>query len=182
MAYKILSLGDPGSGKTTAAESLDPKTTFIICCDKKGLPFKNWKINYKTVLKDNGKLDLTASNYYETSNPSILRNLIKAISEQHTVIKTIIIDTMTAMMENEYMSKAKEKGLIYQALTHLIDWNTLIVLSTPYNSNDYTIVKKIKIGQSAAKHPSRMKVQRLSRKRVLRLNSWETVRIFETSF
>jgi len=107
---KILVLGTPGSGKSTAIESLDPITTFVICCDKKGLPFKGWKKNYKTVLKDNGKIDLIASNYYESSNPAIVQGLIKAVSEQRPDIKVIIIDTITAMIEDEYMNRIKEKG------------------------------------------------------------------------
>lgn len=53
--------------------------------------------------------------------------------------------------------------------TSLIDWNTLRALYTLYSSNDYSIVKEIKIGQSAAKGPrNRIKVQRLSCKGVLR--------------
>ena len=37
--------------------------------------------------------------------------------------------------------------------TYLIDWDTLRALYTPLHSNDVSIVKEIKIGQSAAKHP-----------------------------
>ena len=109
-ASKILVLGDPGTGKTTAAENLDPKTTFIICSDRKALPFKGWKKNYKTVKKENGKLDLQASNYFETSSPQVIINLMKAISESRPDIKVIILDTITAVMENEYMARIKEKG------------------------------------------------------------------------
>ena len=38
---------------------------------------------------------------------------------------------------------------------HLIDWNSLRALHTPYSSNDYSIVKEVKIGRSAAKHPEK---------------------------
>ena len=48
------------------------------------------------------------------------------------------------------------------ACIELIDWKPLRASYTQYSSNDYIIVKEMKIGQSAAKHPSRMKVQRLS--------------------
>ncbi len=44
----------------------------------------------------------------------------------------------------------------------LTDWNPLRALYTPLHSNDVSIVKEIKIGQSAAKIPTRNKVQRLS--------------------
>lgn len=38
-------------------------------------------------------------------------------------------------------------------LTHLIDWKPLRVYYTPYISNEYSIVKESRIGQSAAKLP-----------------------------
>ena len=110
MANKILVLGDPGSGKTTAAETLKPSETFIICSDRKGLPFAGWKNNYKTITKPDGKLDLEQSNYYETSSSAIVVSLLKAISERKPEIKIVIVDTVTAIMEDEYMIRAKEKG------------------------------------------------------------------------
>jgi len=103
-------LGGSGTGKSTSIKNLDPATTFIICADRKSLPIKNWKNKYKTVLKDNGKLDLAASNYYVTDSPNIILNLFTAISENKPETKVIILDTITAVMENEYMSRIKEKG------------------------------------------------------------------------
>ena len=35
MATGILVIGESGAGKTTSCRKLDPKTTFIIDCDKK---------------------------------------------------------------------------------------------------------------------------------------------------
>lgn len=110
MTGKILVIGPPGSGKTTAGENLNPNETFFICSDRKGLPFRGWKKHYKTVTKENGKLDLQASNYYETSNATVVINLLKAISESKPETKVVVIDTITAIMENEYMNRAKEKG------------------------------------------------------------------------
>lgn len=147
MAHKILSLGDPGSGKTTAAESLDPKKTFIICSDKKGLPFRNWKNNYKTILIE-GKLDIEKSNYYETSSPSIISKLIKLIAEKRPDIEVIMVDTITAVMENEYMLKAKEKGFdkytdmaldTYNVLTSPDDIkrNDLVVIFNAHTEDNY---------------------------------------------
>jgi len=125
-ANKILVLGDPGTGKSTAIESLDPKSTFIICSDRKPLPFKDWRTKYKTILKENGKLDLTASNYYSTDSPSIILNLMKAVSENKPETKVLILDTLTAVMENEYMSRIKEKGYGKFEDTALDTFNLLI--------------------------------------------------------
>lgn len=129
-ANKILVLGDPGTGKSTAAENLDPNTTFIICSDRKPLPFRYWRNKYKTVKKENGKLDLQASNYYSTDNPSVILNLMSAISENKPETKVIILDTITAVMENEYMSRIKEKGFSKFEDTALDTFNLLIAPDT----------------------------------------------------
>lgn len=147
MANKLLILGDPGSGKTTAARTLNPEETFIICSDRKGLPFKDWKKNYKTVLKENGKLDLQQSNYYETSDPSVVITLMKAVSAQRPEIKVILLDTITAIMENEYMLRAKEKGFdkytdlaldTYNVLTIADDLREdLVIIINAHTQDDY---------------------------------------------
>jgi len=110
MANKILVLGQPGTGKTSAARNLDPKQTFIICPDEKALPFKGWKNNYKTTFKDDGKLDLASTNFYRTTSPQVVRSLIKAISDSKPETKVIILDTITALMISELMKRIGEKG------------------------------------------------------------------------
>lgn len=107
---KILVLGPPGSGKTSSAESLNSATTFYICADRKSLPYKGWRNKYKTIKKENGKLDLSQTNYYETDNTQTIISLMKAISESRPDIKVIVLDTITAVMESEYMPRIKEKG------------------------------------------------------------------------
>lgn len=110
MATKILVLGDPGTGKTTAAETLNPAEVFFICSDKKGLPFKGWKNQYKTIYDSTNKVDLSKSNYYSTSSPTDIKYLLNTINDSKPEIKVIIIDTITAIMEDSYMAKAKEPG------------------------------------------------------------------------
>lgn len=110
MANKILILGQPGTGKTSAARNLDPATTFIICPDEKALPFKGWKLNYKTVINESGKVDLAKTNFYRTSSPQIVKAMLKAISDNKPETKVVLIDTLTALMISENMKRIGEKG------------------------------------------------------------------------
>ncbi len=117
MANKLLVLGTSGTGKSYAARNLDPESTFIISPDKKALPFRGWRINYKTVLKDDGKVDLTQTNFYRTNDPRVIAQLLKAISDNKPEIKVIIIDTFTLMLVDAFMRTAKEKG--YEKFTDM---------------------------------------------------------------
>jgi adenylate kinase family enzyme len=110
MANKILILGQPGTGKTSAARNLDPATTFIICPDEKALPFKGWKNNYKTTLDEKGKIDLSKTNFYRTSSPQVTKGILKAISDSKPETKVILIDTITSLMISENMKRISEKG------------------------------------------------------------------------
>jgi adenylate kinase family enzyme len=110
MANKVLILGHPGSGKTSSARDLDPKSTFIICPDEKALPFKGWKNNYKTVYDEKGKIDLANTNLFHTTNPQVVKQLMRAISESKPETKVILIDTITSLMISEVMKRMGEKG------------------------------------------------------------------------
>ena len=124
-AKKILILGSPGTGKSSSTRNVDPNTTFIISPDGKGLPIKNWNKNYKTVTKENGKLDLEKSNYYATADPAVIVSLLKAISSNRPDIKLVVIDTITLMMTKQYMSKATEKGFDKYTIMALDAFNVL---------------------------------------------------------
>ena len=110
MANKVLVLGHPGSGKTTSAKNLDPSSTFIICPDEKALPFKGWKNNYKTTIGENGKIDISKTNFYRTTSPAVVKSLLRAISESKPETKVVIIDTITSLMISELMKRIGEKG------------------------------------------------------------------------
>lgn len=43
MSRLICVMGESGSGKTTAMRNLDPKSTYYIDCDGKGLAWKDWQ-------------------------------------------------------------------------------------------------------------------------------------------
>jgi len=111
MANKVLVLGEPGTGKSSSLETLNPSSTFIICSDEKSLPFQGWKKKYQTIIKeDTKKIDLQKINFYETTSPQAILALLQTISNNMPHIKTVVIDTFTSMQIAEFMDKMNEKG------------------------------------------------------------------------
>lgn len=95
MAKVIGVMGESGSGKTTAMRTLDPKKTFYIDSDKKGLNWKGWKTQFNTKNK----------NYYATDSFSQVKTLLERINtgEQAKNVKYVVIDTINGMMVAEEM-------------------------------------------------------------------------------
>ena len=93
-------MGESGSGKTTSLRNLDPKHTYIIDSDKKGLSWKGWKTQYNT----------ENTNYMKESNVLVVRSVIANIAEKASHIKTIIVDTINGIMIDDEMRRSKEKG------------------------------------------------------------------------
>ena len=83
MAKVIGVMGESGSGKTTSMRNLDPKTTFYIDCDKKGLSWKGWKKQF------NGD----AKNFIQTDTPTTVMQILKHVNDddQYKHIKTVVI-------------------------------------------------------------------------------------------
>lgn len=98
----ICIMGESGTGKTTSMRNLDPKTTFYIDCDKKGLSWKGWKEQYNE----------KAKNYVKTDYPSVALQVLQKINEQENCknIKTVVIDTLNGCMVADEMRRSKEKG------------------------------------------------------------------------
>lgn len=71
MSKVICIMGESGSGKTTSMRNLDPKTTYYIDADKKGLSWKGWRKQYN---KEN-------KNYLACDDANIVRQYIKRIAE-----------------------------------------------------------------------------------------------------
>lgn len=113
--YEILSsiaiVGKSSTGKSTSLgnfpelkiKGLNPKETAIINVAGKDLPFRGWKSLY------NGKIS-EGGNYAETSDATIISEIIKLISTSRTDIKSIVIDDAQYIMAFEFMRRAKEAG------------------------------------------------------------------------
>ena len=100
MSKLICVMGESGSGKTTAMRTLDPKTTYYIDSDGKGLAWKGWRKQYNA----------EAKNYIVSRDiPSITR-LIVNISEKKPETKTIIVDTLNTCMVDKEVKGMKENG------------------------------------------------------------------------
>ena len=111
-------MGESGSGKTTSMRNLDPKTTFYIDCDKKGLSWKGWKKDYNADKK----------NYFKTDMVGTVATLLKKINTQDNMkhIKVVVVDTLNALMVADEVRRMKEKGFdkwqdLAQCIWQLID-------------------------------------------------------------
>lgn len=102
MSKVICVMGESGAGKTTSCRNLDPKTTYYIDCDKKGLSWKGWKKQYNEDQK----------NYYKTDNQVTVLSLLNRInsSEDAKHIKTVVVDTINGIMVADEMRRSREKG------------------------------------------------------------------------
>ena len=100
MARIIGIMGESGSGKTTSMRNLDPKTTYYIDCDKKGLSWRGWKNQYNTESK----------NYKVTDDQTMVLSLLAGINDKCPNIKTVIVDTLNGIMVADEMRRSREKG------------------------------------------------------------------------
>lgn len=132
-------MGESGSGKTTSMRNLDPKTTYYIDCDKKGLSWKGWKQSYNA---DN-------KNYFKTDYPEMALNIMQKIDKQVPGIKVIVVDTVNGLMVADEMRRSKEVGfnkwkelaecvysLIDYALTARDDLTIIFVFHTQTEHTD----------------------------------------------
>ena len=100
MARVICIAGESGSGKTTSMRNLDPKTTYYIDADKKGLSWKGWRSQYNS---DN-------KNYFKCDDANIVRMCISKIAEKCPQVNVIVVDTINGLMVADEMRRSKEKG------------------------------------------------------------------------
>lgn len=100
MSKVICIAGESGSGKTTSMRNLDPKSTYYIDADKKGLSWKGWRSQYNEENK----------NYFKCDDANVVRVYIKKLAQDCPRIKTIVVDTINGMMVADEMRRSKEKG------------------------------------------------------------------------
>lgn len=102
MAKVIGIMGESGSGKTTSMRDLDPKTTFYIDCDKKGLSWKGWRNQYS----------FEKLNYMATDTIGTVDQILDKINVQDNMkhIKVVVIDTLNGLMVADEVRRMKEKG------------------------------------------------------------------------
>lgn len=102
MSKVIGIMGESGSGKTTSMRELNPKTTFYIDCDKKGLSWKGWRNQYQ----------FEKHNYMATDQISTVGQILTKISTQENMkhIKVVVIDTLNGLMLADEVRRMKEKG------------------------------------------------------------------------
>lgn len=100
MSKVICIMGESGSGKTTSMRNLNPKETYYIDCDKKGLSWKGWKEQYNKANK----------NYYCTSDIENINLALAAINKDMPHIKYLIIDTINGIMLDDEMRRRKEQN------------------------------------------------------------------------
>lgn len=131
-------IGPSGSGKTTSLEKLDPKQTFYIDADGKGLSWKGWRKQYN---KEN-------KNYFRCDEPDKIFALMQQIDEKQKQIKYLVIDTLNGCMVADEMRRAKEKAYdkwmdLAQSVYNIVDYSnkmrddlTVILVGHTQTSDD----------------------------------------------
>lgn len=117
MSRAIMIIGPSGSGKTTSFEKLDPKQTFYIDADGKGLSWKGWRNQYN---KEN-------KNYFRCDESDKIFALMQQIDEKQKQIKYLVIDTLNGCMVADEMRRAKEKAYdkwmdLAQSVYNIVDY------------------------------------------------------------
>lgn len=131
-------LGTSGSGKTTSLEKLDPKLTFYVDADGKGLSWKGWRKQYN---KEN-------KNYFPCDNPDQILSLMQQIDTAQKQVKYLVIDTLNGIMVGDEMRRAKEKAYdkwvdLAQSVYNIVDYSnkmrddlTVILVGHTQTSDD----------------------------------------------
>jgi len=101
MGKMILVIGDPGSGKSTAIETLDPSSTVIVKPNNKALPFRGGAVKYSAELNN----VVIAKEFKELEG--VLTGINNSTSGK---IKTIVVEDLTHYFSHRVMKDAKTSG------------------------------------------------------------------------
>lgn len=127
----ILIIGESGTGKSTAIETLDPAETFIIQVVNKPLPFKGFKSKYPLKTKDNNGNRVVAKDW-----TWVIKTL--QMIESNSKFKNIIIDDFQYILSSEYMSRAMERG--YDKFTEMAQHYYQIIEMAQQMREDLNII------------------------------------------
>jgi hypothetical protein len=111
---KILILAKSGFGKSTSIgeipeldiKGLDPKTTFLISCVNKPLPFRGANKNYVTTTIDR----IEHGNRIISNDAKIVAQAIAMVGNPASPFKNIVLDDMNYMSQDYYMKNALKGG------------------------------------------------------------------------
>lgn len=142
---KVLILAKSGFGKSTSLgeipelgiKGLDPKTTFLISCVNKPLPFKGANKKYIVTTPDK----ITAGNRIITNDAKIVAQIIAMVGNPATPFANIVLDDMNYISQDFYMKNALKggwdtpkqigygMGLIFDAINSVPDNKNVICLA-----------------------------------------------------
>lgn len=128
MSKMICVMGESGSGKTTAMRTLDPKTTYYIDVDGKGLTWKGWRDQYS----------LKNKNYSKVTDIPKLATVLANISDNGAHIKTVVIDTLNTAMVDKEVRSMSEKG--YDKWVDLAQYVWTLLKDAAELRDDLTII------------------------------------------
>lgn len=111
---KILVLAKSGFGKSTSIgeipelglKGLDPKTTYLISCVNKPLPFR--EANKKFVVTTPDKI--ADGNRIITNDAEVVAKVIAMLADPNAPFKNIVLDDMNYMAQDYYMKNALKGG------------------------------------------------------------------------
>lgn len=111
---KILVLAKSGFGKTTSIgeipelgmKGLDPKTTFILSCVNKPLPFRGANSKYKITTLQN----IADGNRIITNDAKTVAETITLLANPKSPFKNIVLDDMNYISQDYYMKNALKGG------------------------------------------------------------------------
>ena len=128
MAKLICVMGESGSGKTTAMRTLDPKSTYYIDVDGKGLTWKGWRDQFS----------LKNKNYLRIVEIPKLAAVLANISDKGEAIKTIVVDTLNTAMVDKEVRSMSEKG--YDKWVDLAQYVWSLIKDAADLRDDLTII------------------------------------------